>query len=213
MKPDNKPALFRKSQEGEPKSSDAMFDVSEEDNEKGDKSVKADKAKAWESLKKQLEMDFDPESKSMEELREFWRISKDKDPVEHMNDEMLGMLMRRLKDRQIKFYAFLNKEFNIMNYKTARCSMHCFDSTDRSMTEVNSCLLLCREGISGCKDFAFRLQTQAEKDLEKCQNEAQTLKKKNLTDPIIHWMSCYEKLINRFDQMENEIKDEFSNFI
>lgn len=62
-----------------------------------------------------------------------------------------------MKERQIKFYAFLNKEFNVMNFKSARCSMHCFDSTDRGINDVNDCLKLCREGISGCKDFAFKL--------------------------------------------------------
>ena len=34
-----------------------------------------------------------------------------------------------------------------------------------------------------------------------------------MTDPIMHWISCYEKLILKFDDMELQIKDEFSNFI
>ena len=42
--------------------------------------------------------------------------------------------------RQIGFYAFLNKEFNTMNYKAARCSMHCFDDSNRQLPEVNKCL-------------------------------------------------------------------------
>lgn len=98
-----------------------------------------------------------------------------------------------------------------MNFKSARCSMHCFDSTDREVKEVNDCLKLCREGITGCREFAFKLQKSAEMDTEACQKEAKNMK--NLTDPIIHWISCYEKLIIRFDNMENEIKDEFNNFI
>jgi len=35
--------------------------------------------------------------------------------------------------------------------------MHCFDSTDREVRQVNDCLKLCREGISGCKTFAYNL--------------------------------------------------------
>ena len=50
-----------------------------------------------------------------------------------MNEKMLENVTARLKTRQLGFYAFLNKEFNIMNYKSARCSMHCFDNTDYSM--------------------------------------------------------------------------------
>ena len=102
-------------------------------------------------------MDFDPEQKSQEQLREFFKVSKDKNEVDYMNEQMFEYLYKRMKDRQINFYAFLNKEFNIMNYKSARCSMHCFDSVDRSIINVNECLSLCREGITGCKDFAFKL--------------------------------------------------------
>jgi hypothetical protein len=94
-------------------------------------------------------MDFDPETKSQEELADFFRLSKDnsKDAVQHMNEQVFEYLYQRLKERQIRFYAFLNKEFNIMNYKSARCSMHCFQE-DRPLKQVNSCLSLCREGIT-----------------------------------------------------------------
>ena len=106
-----------------------------------------------------MEMDFDPESKSQEELAEFFRLSKDnkKGAVEHMNDQMFQFLYQRMKDRQIGFYAFLNKEFNIMNYKSARCSMHCFED-ERPLRQVNECLSLCREGITGCREYAMKLQ-------------------------------------------------------
>jgi hypothetical protein len=102
-------------------------------------------------------MDFDPDEKSQEELREFFKISKEKNSIEHMNEQMFEYLYERMKERQIRFYAFLNKEFNIMNFKSARCSMHCFDSVERSVPEVNDCLKLCRDGISGCRDFAYNL--------------------------------------------------------
>lgn len=44
--------------------------------------------KAWQSLQKQLDMDFDPETKSQEELRDFFRLNKEnnKGAVEHMNE-------------------------------------------------------------------------------------------------------------------------------
>ena len=88
---------------------------------------------AHKKLQTVLEMDFDPETKSQDELREFFKVAKDKNAITHMNEQIFEMLYSRLKERQIKFYAFLNKEFNIMNFKSARCSMHCFDSTDRDV--------------------------------------------------------------------------------
>lgn len=113
-------------------------------------------------------MDFDPDKKSMEELREFFKISKEKNAIDHMNEQVFEYLYERMRERQIKFYAFLNKEFNIMNFKSARCSMHCFESTDRGIREVNDCLKICREGITGCRDYASNLQKNAEVEVEKC---------------------------------------------
>ena len=63
----NKPAYFRKKkaahQGNEPKSSDCKFD---EATEERPLSKKAEDAKAWANLQKQLDMDFDPETKSQD---------------------------------------------------------------------------------------------------------------------------------------------------
>lgn len=75
-------------------------------------------------------MDFDPEEKTPEQMKEFFKISGDQSAVNEMNDKMFESSMSRLKLRSNVFYAFLNKQFNIMNFKSARCSMHCFDSIE-----------------------------------------------------------------------------------
>jgi hypothetical protein len=73
-------------------------------------------------------MNFDPEKKSHEELRKFFKVSDSQEAVKDMNEKMFESSTERLKIRSNTFYAFLNKQFNIMNFKSARCSMHCFDS-------------------------------------------------------------------------------------
>lgn len=78
-------------------------------------------------------MDFDPDDKSPEELRKFFKVSGEKNQLDDMNEKVFDHLHERLRSRQVQFYAHLNKEFNIMNFKSANCSMHCFDSTDRSL--------------------------------------------------------------------------------
>jgi hypothetical protein len=105
---------------------------------------------AWKKLQKSLEMDFDPDTKTSEQLREFFKVSKDKNALDDMNEKVLDNLHKRLRTNQIQFYAFLNKEFNIMNFKSSKCSMHCFDSISRPLREVNNCLSVCRGGIKGC---------------------------------------------------------------
>jgi hypothetical protein len=90
-------------------------------------------------------MDFDPNTKTEKELREFFRLNEQgKNALEDMQEKMFDNMHSRLKFRQIQFYAFLNKEFNVMNYKSANCSMHCFDDINKTLPEVNACLQVCR---------------------------------------------------------------------
>lgn len=135
-------------------------------------------------------MDFDPDSKSHDELKEFFKVSGEKNAVDDMTGKMFESTLARLKDRSTSFYAFLNKQFNIMNYKSARCSMHCFDSTSQSLGSVGLCLQTCREGLTDCRDYAHNLQKDSATALATCIKEASD--QRNLTDPIVHFMSCYE---------------------
>lgn len=122
----------------------------------------------YKKLQKETEMDFDPNTKTHEEIRDFFKVSAEKDVLTDMNSKMFDSMFTRLKQRQISHYAFLNKEFNVMNYKSARCSMHCFDSVDRPVAHVNECLKVCRQGIQECREFAFNLQKESEAELKKC---------------------------------------------
>ena len=85
-------------------------------------------------------MDFDSDKASHEKLREFFKISKEKDALTNMNEKMFETTTARMKVRANTFYAFLNKQFNIMNFKSARCSMHCFDSVNKPLDQVGGCL-------------------------------------------------------------------------
>lgn len=75
----NKPAFFQKKKfAAEPESSDPYFDKQ--------KAIKIEESKAWLNLQKQLEMDFDPETKSQDELAEFFKVGTEKNEVDHMNE-------------------------------------------------------------------------------------------------------------------------------
>lgn len=127
---------------------------------------------AYKKFKEASKMDFDPEKKSYEELKEFFKISGDTSAVNDMTQKMLESTTGRLKTRSNEFLAFLNKQFNIMNFKSARCSMHCFDSTAQPLANVGLCLQTCREGITGCRDFANNLQKESAQKLSQCIKDA-----------------------------------------
>ena len=50
------------------------------------KEVQEEKKDPHEKLRKQIDMNFDPASKSDDELKEFFKISKEKNAIEHMNE-------------------------------------------------------------------------------------------------------------------------------
>lgn len=84
---------------------------------------------AYKKMQSELEVNFSDENLGEhEKVRDFFKIPKDKQVVDDMNEKAFDFLYERMRERQVTFYAFLNKEFNIMNYKSARCSMHCFDN-------------------------------------------------------------------------------------
>ena len=47
------------------------------------------------------------------------------------------------------------------------------------------------------------MQKEAEEELDLCHDNAKDQTK--MSDPVIHWISCYEKLIKKFDFLERDI--------
>lgn len=149
-------------------------------------------------------------SQSFADLKKQYRVPEGQFS-QHMENEAFNMMFHALKERQLKFYAFLNKEFNILNYKSARCALHCYDDISTSVFDAAQCVQVCRQGVTSCKDFTKQIQDQADSEVKSCHEEASGTKV--MSDPIMHWISWYEKLILKFDDMETEILSEFSNFI
>ena len=119
------------------------------------KNWKEEEYEAYKKLRKEDELDFDPAKATPEQLQEKFKVATgDKEQLEVMNQKMIESLTERLKERQLKFFTFLNKEFNILNYKSTNCQMHCFDDTNVPVNDVNECLSVCRVGIGEARKFA-----------------------------------------------------------
>ena len=95
---------------------------------------KEEEAEAHKKFSTENEIDFlDDKMGTHEGIKDHFRIPSEKTVVEDMTQRSFESLKLRLKDRQINFYAFLNKEFNVMNYKSAKCSMHCYEDQAKSV--------------------------------------------------------------------------------
>ena len=175
------------------------------------KNWREEEKEAYYKLQKALEMNFDPASKTHEELREFFKLPEGKESVTDMTERMFDSTMGRLKARSNTFYAFLNKQFNIMNFKSARCSMHCFDSPAVPLSQVQTCLQTCRQGITECRDLDHNLQKGQQEKLSACIASAD--EQKHMKDPVTFFLSCYEKTTLAYDDLEAQIEEEFSNYV
>jgi len=146
----NRPAFFQRDER--------MEELRKKQINEGLEPWRQEEYDAYKQMQEKTEVDFTKdEFQDHEKVRDYFKISKEKGMVDDMNDKAFDFLYSRMKERQLTFYAFLNKEFNTMNYKSARCSMHCFDDEEKPLKEVNNCLKICRHGIEGCKDYAFNL--------------------------------------------------------
>lgn len=50
--------------------------------------------------------------------------------IERIDKDNFLALKQKVEDKEVHFYAFLNKEFNILNRKFLNCSMKCYDNPE-----------------------------------------------------------------------------------
>jgi hypothetical protein len=145
------------------------------------------------------------------------------DRTKRSQDELLESHDRvALKDAQeavkkfeYRFYAFLNKEFNILNKKMLKCSIICYQDPKTFTTkEAKLCAEACHKNIQGAAKFVEDLQEKTREKLSNCIEDAKDFKTENSgEEKVVVFFNCYDNLIKDFESMEKEIKKEFSYFI
>jgi len=154
-----------------------------------------------------------------EYLYENLEIKKNIDSQYDMNEiqdrEAFQDAVNAIKKFEFRFYAFLNKEFNILNKKMIRCSMICYDDPNLfTVNEAKICAEKCHHNIKTAAKFAENLQEKNKTKLMECIENARQFKEENLSDDkVTNFFKCYDNLIEDFTTMEKEIKREFSYYI
>jgi hypothetical protein len=152
-------------------------------------------------------------------LYENLEIKKNIDSQTEMNEiqdkEAFQDAVNAIKKFEYRFYAFLNKEFNVLNKKMIRCSMICYDDPKLfSVNEAKICAEKCHQNIREAAKFAENLQEKNKNKLMECIEKAREFKDENLADDkVTNFFKCYDNLIEDFNTMEKEIKREFSYYI
>jgi hypothetical protein len=62
------------------------------------------------------------------ELLDVKKGASDSDLVELVDKSNLDTIRISIKKEESKYYAFLNKEFNVLNMKMIKCCIHCYDN-------------------------------------------------------------------------------------
>lgn len=128
--------------------------------------------------------------------------------------DTLNESLEVVKKNEYRFYAFLNKEFNVLNKKLIRCSMVCYNNhTLFSVKDAKSCTDVCRDNINEAKNYANQLIEESSGKLLECIEKKKKFEEIQTEDRVVSFLKCYEDLIDDFGIMENKIKQEFANFI
>ena len=76
-------------------------------------------------------VNLEVDNTSIDDLYKKFRIQKGQstnDAIQKIDMNLFKAMNEEVKQSEIKFYAFLNKEFNILNRKYIKCSYDCYDS-------------------------------------------------------------------------------------
>lgn len=142
------------------------------------------------------------------------KVNSNSELNEYSHKEVLKDANETVKKLEYRYYAFLNKEFNILNKKMIKCSMICYDNPNLfTVNEAKMCAEKCHYNIKEAKKFAEKVHEREKEKLTKCLEEAAEFSKNNSEDKISSFFTCYKTLAENFKNMENEIKTEFSNYI
>lgn len=132
--------------------------------------------------------------------------------IEKVDNKNFGELHEVIQNSEIRFYAFLNKEYNILNKKMIKCCLLCYENPKMfTVYQSKICAETCQKNIKEASKFVENLQEEKKNKLMQCSNTAKDIK--NGTDPLSNFNTCYEDLIKDFEDMEIKIRTEFSNYI
>ena len=134
--------------------------------------------------------------------------------IEHSNNQLLKDVMETVKKLEYKYYAFLNKEFNILNMKMIKCSIVCYDKPNLfTVNQAKICAEKCHKNIKEAQKFTDNLNQKIQNKLTDCVENARKFENDNSDDKISNFFKCYQSLPEDFVILEKEIKEEFSNYI
>ena len=102
---------------------------------------------------------------------------------------------------------FMKYEYMLFNAKVNKCLLNrCYQDIHRSRHEIRDCVNGCTQGIKSADKFVSDKVELFTTSFAQCLEEAQKPKKNVMQDTF----ECYDTMLNTFDSLKKEVKDEFS---
>ena len=102
---------------------------------------------------------------------------------------------------------FMKKEYMIFNSKVNKCLLNrCYQNIQKPRAEARACMRECSDGIKNADNFVksrFDLFTTS---FTTCITDAQKPGKNAMQEVF----ECYDTMLNTFDSLKRDIKNEFS---
>lgn len=138
-------------------------------------------------------------------------IDSQYDLIEEDERDSFSKLQEVVRVREVRFYAFLNKEFNILNKKMFNCCSFCYSNPKLfTIEDANLCTEKCHDNIREAHRYVENLQNEKEEKLTQCLDKAKSM---DGQDIMVKFSKCYDEMLFDLDNIEKDIQSEFSNYI
>jgi hypothetical protein len=132
--------------------------------------------------------------------------------LEQRDKKDIEIIQSKIKKAEIFTAAFLNKEFNMLNQKMLKCCIFCYDRpTLFSISEAKLCAEKCHKNVLEAKRYVEELETKNSTKLNECIEKTKTIEEGK--DFVENFANCYDNLIKDLQQLQFDVKREFSNYI
>jgi hypothetical protein len=112
---------------------------------------------------------------------------------------------KKLSDLEI----FLKTEYMVFNHKIHNCLLnYCYDDIFKRRDIVGLCLRDCTSGVKNAEKFVNARLNDFSTSFSTCVEQTQLEKTRGMQDTI----KCYDKMLNTFDKIKKEVKQEFKNY-
>lgn len=136
------------------------------------------------------------------------------DSKENSFDKDLEELKQNLVNEEVKFEAFLNIKFNILNKKMIKCCKLCYEIRSKKLKEYNNCENNCRNGIKEAFKYTEEKYKNSIEQLNSCiQNAKDNVEQRGFDDFNGNVFACYKSLVSKIDLIKNDLEKEFSFYI